>query len=33
MDDGEEEEEAQAARLDGWMAWEAEEREPLRGSI
>jgi hypothetical protein len=26
MDDGEDEEEARAARLDGWIIWEAEER-------
>jgi hypothetical protein len=33
MDDGEDEEEARAARLDGCIIWETKEREPLRGPV
>jgi hypothetical protein len=29
--DGVDEEEIRAKRLDGWIIWEAEEREPPRG--
>jgi hypothetical protein len=28
MNNREDEEEARAARLDGWIIWEAEKREP-----